>query len=156
MPALRRTFAALGALVAVAVVIGAVLAFLTFGTGQPTAPGQSAVARIIARSMASPDAPAAFTGRPTYRSCGRIDRQQGAALPAQRIACLSSTPGEGRELIVVSRTTEGDPIVRYFRTGPALAGVEIFEDATADRFGDHAWHHSFCRSGQIDQFGACA
>ena len=113
------------------------------------------MARIIASSMASADAPAAFKDRPTFRSCGRIASPQGAALPPERIACLSATPDEGRELIVVRRTTEGDPIVRYFRTGPDLAGVEIFEDATADRFGDHAWHHSFCRSGRIDQSGGC-
>lgn len=157
MLALRRTFVALGALVAVAVVVGAVLAFLTFGTGQPpAAPAESPAARIIASSMTSADAPAAFKDRPAFRSCGRIELQQGAALPPERIACLSATPDEGRELIVVSRTTEGDPIVRYFRTGPDLTGVEIFEDATADRFGDRAWHHSVCRSAQIDQSGACA
>lgn len=157
MLVLRRTAAALGALAAAAVVVGAVLAFLTFGTGQPAVgPAESPVARIIASSMTAADAPAAFKDRPTFRSCGRVDLQQGASVPAERIACLSATPGEGRELIVVSRTADGDPIVRYFRTGPDLAGVEIFEDVTADRFGDDAWHHSFCRSGQIDQSGACA
>jgi hypothetical protein len=157
MLALRRTAVTLGALVAVAVVVGAVLAFLAFGTGQPApAPTDSPVARIIASSMTAADAPAAFKDRPTFRSCGRVDLRPGASLPAERIACLSSTPGEGRELIVVSRTTEGDPIVRYFRTGPDLAGVEIFEDATADRFGGGGWRHSFCRSGQIDQSGSCA
>ena len=156
MLAVRRTLAALGALVAVAVVVGAVLAFLTFGTGQPTAaPTESPVARIIASSMASPDAPASFRDRPVFRSCGRIELPQGGTVPATSIACLSATPTEGRELVVVSPTTEGDPIVRYFRTGPDVDGVEIFEDATADRFGG-GWHHSFCRSGQIDQTGACA
>ena len=156
MLAVRRTFAVLGALVAVGVVVAAVLAFLTFGTGQPTAaPTESPVARIIASSEASADAPASFRDRPVFRSCGRIELSQGGTVPAASIACLSTTPTEGRELVVVSPTTEGDPIVRYFRTGPDLDGVEIFEDATADRFGG-AWHHTFCRSGQIDQTGACA
>jgi hypothetical protein len=156
MPALHRTFAVLGALVAVAVVAGAVLAFLTFGLGQPSAaPTEPAVARIIASSMTSSQAPASFTGRPTFRSCGQIELPQGGSVPAASIACLAATPAEGRELIVVSPTPQGDPIVRYFRTGPDIAGVEIFEDATADRFGG-GWHRSICRSGRIDQFGACA
>ncbi|MBW4041451.1 MAG: hypothetical protein HIU86_04905 [Acidobacteria bacterium] len=156
MLALRRTFAALGAVAAVALVVGAVLAFLTFGTGQPgAAPAESPVARIIASSMASPDAPAAFKDRPTFRSCGWILLPAGAAMPADRIACLAATPDEGRELVVVTRTADDDPVVRYFRTGPDLAGIEIFEDDTADRFGDGTWHHSFCRSAQIDQSGAC-
>ena len=156
MLALRRTATALGALLAVAVVVGAVLAFLTFGDGEPAAsPTEAPLARIVASSMASPDAPASFKDRPAFRSCGEVELQQGGAVPSGSIACLSATPDEGRELVVVSPTTEGDRIVRYFRTGPDIEGVEIFEDATADRFGG-GWHHSFCRSGQIDQFGACA
>lgn len=156
MLALRRTVIALGALLAVAVVGGAVLAFLTFGT-TPTgsAATPAPLASVVASSMASPDAPAAFKDRPTFRSCGQIELEQGATIPPARIACLSATPAEGRELVVVSATTEGDPIVRYFRTGPDLTGVEIFEDATGDRFGG-GWQHTVCRSGQIDQSGGCA
>ena len=146
----------LGALVAVAVVAGAVLAFVTFGIGQPTPTASTApAASAVASSTTSPDAPASFTDRPTFVSCGQVETAQGAAIPPARIACLSATPTEGRELVVVTPTTAGDRIVRYFRTGPDIEGVEIFEDATADP-ADGTWHHSFCRSGQIDQLGACA
>lgn len=157
MLALRRILVVLGALVAVAVVAGAGIAFVTFGLGQqapaPTSPAPAASA--VASSTTSPDAPASFTDRPPFRSCGQVETTQGAAIPPARIACLSATPTEGRELVVVSPTAGGDRIVRYFRTGPDISGVEIFEDATADP-ADGTWHHSFCRSGRIDQLGACA
>lgn len=158
MLALRRIFTVLGALVAVAVVAGAVLAFVTFGIGQQTPaarPVSSPVASAVASSSTSPDAPASFTDRPPFRSCGQVELAQGAAIPPSDLACLSATPGEGRELVVVALTTEGDRIVRYLRSGPDIDGVEIFEDATADP-ADGTWHHSICTSGQIDQFGACA
>ncbi len=148
----------LGALVAIAIVAGAVVAFVTFGLGQPSpaVPSSPApAASAVASSTTSPDAPASFTDRPAFRSCGQVELAQGAAIPPQRIACLSATPAEGRELVVVSPTTDGARVIRYFRTGPDIAGVELFEDATADP-ADGTWHHSFCRSGQIDQFGACA
>jgi hypothetical protein len=144
--------------VAVAVVVGAVLAFVTFGLGEPSpAPPSSAApaASAVASSTTSPDAPAAFTGRLPFRSCGQVEVAQGAAIPPALIACLSATPAEGRELVVVSPTAAGDRVVRYFRTGPDISGVELFEDATADP-SDGTWHHTVCRSGQIDQFGACA
>jgi hypothetical protein len=156
MLAVRRTLVAVGALVAIGVVVVAVLAFLTFGvrSSGPSAAPSSDVG-VIAASMVSPDAPAAFRDRTAFRSCGRIVLTQGRQIPPARIRCLASTPAEGRELVVEASTTEGDPIVRYYRTGPGLDGVDIFEDATRDRFGG-GWHHSLCRSGRIDQTGACA
>jgi hypothetical protein len=158
MLALRRTLTVLGALVAVAIVAGAVLAFVTFGIGQPSPVVRSSpapAASAVASSSTSPEAPAAFTDRPPFRSCGQVQLADGGTIPPARIACLSATPGEGRELVVVAPTSGDSRIVRYFRTGPDITGVEIFEDATAAS-PDGTWHHSFCRSGQIDQLGACA
>jgi hypothetical protein len=158
MLALRRTLTVLGALLAVAIVAAAVLAFVTFGLGQSNPPTRAApapAASAVASSTTSPDAPASFTDRPPFRSCGQVELGQGATIPPTRIACLAATSAEGRELVVVSVASDGARIVRYFRTGPEITGVELFEDATADP-ADGSWHHSFCRSGQIDQFGACA
>jgi hypothetical protein len=160
MTALRRALVVAGGLLAIGVVAAAVLAYLTFGVGGGaggSAPSGSPApaADAVASSRASAQAPASFRDRPVFRSCGISTLPPGGAIPPARIACLSATPDEGRELVVVTSTTEGDPVVRYFRTGPDLDGVEVFEDATADRFGG-GWHHSFCRSGLIDQTGACA
>jgi hypothetical protein len=157
MLALRRVLAVLGALAAIAIVAGAVLAFLTFGTGQssPVVPTASpAAASAVASSTTSPDAPASFIDRPRFDSCGQVQLPQGATIPPARIACLTATSDVGRELVVVSQAGGGARIVRYYRTGPGITGVELFEDATADP-SDGRWHHSFCRSGQIDQLGAC-
>jgi hypothetical protein len=156
MTALRRALLAVGGLVAVAVVAGSVLAFLAFGVqGSGPSGSPAPVAEMIASSKASADAPASFTGRPVFRSCGAIALAHGGAIPPERLQCLGATPDQGRELVVVTATTEGDSVIRYFRTGPDLDGVEVFEDATADRFGG-GWRHSSCRSGRIDQTGGCA
>jgi hypothetical protein len=156
MLALRRTLVAVGALVAIGVVVASVLAFLTFGVG-PSGPADapSSDTGVIASSKASGDAPAVFRDRAAFRSCGEVVLAQGGRISPAGVRCLAATPTEGRELVVESPTTEGDPVVRYYRTGPGIQGVEIFEDATRDRFGG-GWHHSLCRSGQIDQTGACA
>ncbi len=154
MLALRRTLVVIGALIAVGVVVAAVLAFLMFGSWMTPA-GDPSPAGVIASSRASADAPAAFRDRATFVSCGDVVLEQGGQIPPAKIRCLAASPTQGRELAVASPTTEGDPIVRYYRTGPGVDGVDIFEDATRDRFGG-GWHHSLCRSGQIDQTGACA
>lgn len=155
MSAVRVALHALGVLVALAVVAGSVLAFLAFG-GRLGAPARTPapLASVVAEAAASRDAPAAFVGRPAFRSCGRIALRDGGGIPAARIECLAAAPAEGRELVVVSTTASGDPVVRWFRTGPDLDGVEIFADRTAERSG--GWHRSLCRSGRIDQVGACA
>jgi hypothetical protein len=156
MPAVRSALVVLVGLVAVAVVAGAVLAYLTFGTQRAAAPDPSSSADgVIASSMTSAEAPVAFRDRARLGSCGDVVLQQGGRIPAASIACLVGSAATGHELVVESPTTEGDPIVRYFRAGPDIDGVEVFEDATADRFGG-GWHRSVCRSGRIDQFGACA
>lgn len=156
MPVVRRTLVVVVGLIAVGVVAAAVLAFVAFGGGSAGSSGTSSQgSAVIAISKASAGAPASFMGRLTFRSCGEVVLAQGVRIPPERIRCLAATPAEGRELVIESRTTEGDPIVRYYRTGPDVDGVEIFEDATRDRFGG-GWHRSLCRSGRLDQTGACA
>jgi hypothetical protein len=155
MLALRRTLVAVGALAAIGVVAAAVLAFLTFGVGPAGPTDAPAGTGVIASSRTSPEAPAPFRDRPPFRSCGEVVLARGQQVPPARIRCLAATPTVGTELVVASATAEGDAIVRYYRTGPGIDGVDIFEDATRDRFGG-GWHHSLCRSGQIDQTGACA
>lgn len=158
MSATRVMLAVLGAVVALVVVAGAVLAFVAFlpSAVQPTAtttPAGSDLAASVA--AASPDAPAAFRDRTPFTSCGTVQLQQGDPIPATRIACLVGGTTAGRELVVTSPTTDGDPIVRYFRVGPGISGVQLFTDATADPNGG-GWSRTTCTSGRIDQYGACA
>ncbi len=90
------------------------------------------------------DAPASFTEREPLGSCGEIELGQGESVPDDAWECLDAGLVEGAELVVRAPTTEGDPIVRYYRVGPAIDGLEIFTDGTADSFGDGGWTHELC------------
>ncbi|CPW34028.1 Uncharacterised protein [Mycobacteroides abscessus subsp. abscessus] len=52
--------------------------------------------------------------------------------------------GLGGELTVVQPTFEGDPITTYYRVFSTDRRVEIFTDASADRFGNAGWSHFYC------------
>ena len=144
----------LGLLAAVAVVAGATFAVVRFVLPAGTPGGGVRTAHVEAGG-AAPDAPRAFRDRAPFASCGRIELPADRAIPASRIACLADAVDEGRELVVETRTATGDPVVRYYRAGPGIRGVEIFEDATGDP-DDGGWHRVDCVSGRIDQTGACA
>lgn len=153
MSRLRVLLAVLGALVAGAVVVGAVLAFTTFVTGAPAAAPASG-AGPTAPSATPSGAPADFTGRTPFRSCGAVRLAAGRPIPASRIGCLVGSPATGRELVVASTSARGDRTVRYLRAGPGVRGIEIFEDRTEGS--STGWSHRVCASGRVDQFGSCA
>jgi len=50
----------------------------------------------------------------------------------------------GSELVVVASTTEGDPIVTFYRSSPASQGIEIFTDFMYDRYKPADWTHERC------------
>jgi hypothetical protein len=52
--------------------------------------------------------------------------------------------GRPAELVVRFNTIEGDPITTVYRTRPDLP-VEVFYDATKDKFGSGSWEHYGCR-----------
>lgn len=98
---------------------------------------------------AGPGAPDDFTGRFALPSCGEYGVGNGIPLPPEAIECFrKAVEGDGAELIITMATTEGDPIVHYFRTGPGVEGIEIFIDGTADRFGSGGWDYAACDGEQ--------
>lgn len=50
----------------------------------------------------------------------------------------------GAELARASMTDEGDVVVRYYRAVPGASGVEVFVDATRDKFGSSRWLQARC------------
>ena len=65
-------------------------------------------------------------------------------MPPEVEACLSGSGEAGAELEVSRPTVEGDTVVTYYRMAPSIDGVELFVDATDDRFGSQAWEHLLC------------
>lgn len=65
-------------------------------------------------------------------------------MPDAAWSCLDAAGTAGAELAVTAPTIEGDPTTTYYRVGPGIDGLELFHDATQDRFGSGAWHHEFC------------
>jgi hypothetical protein len=99
----------------------------------------------------SPDsrAPGAFVHRQPLASCGKIHLSQtqvsgGETVPADAWACLDAAFKSGAELVVEMPTSEGAQVVSYYRVGPDIDGMEVFHDATRDRFGSQAWSHELC------------
>jgi hypothetical protein len=99
---------------------------------------------IIDESRASQDAPEEFRTRPQLPACTDVVLDQGAQIPDASVACIETAGPEGAELAVVQPTTEGDPIVTFYRVGPGIDGIEIWDDATRDTFGDKKWHRAEC------------
>ncbi|WP_315095659.1 hypothetical protein [uncultured Cellulomonas sp.] len=94
---------------------------------------------------ATQEAPATFTQRAALPSCGAVELGQGESVDASAWDCLDAAAlHDGAELVVTGPTTEGDPITTYYRVGPDIDGLELFRDATADRFGAEGWSHQLC------------
>lgn len=89
-------------------------------------------------------APGAFVDREPFDSCGDVRLDQGESVPDDLYRCLDDAAATGAELVVTIPTTEGDPVVHYYRVGPQVDGVEIFVDATRDAFGSREWAHLLC------------
>lgn len=89
----------------------------------------------IASSRQSDAAPAEFRQREPLSSCGNIELVQGETVPDSAWACMDAASGSGAELTVVQPTTEGDPIVTFYRVGPNIRGMDVITDSTLDTFG---------------------
>lgn len=90
-------------------------------------------------------APAWVVDRQPLPSCGEEVLGQGDAGDAEARSCLLEAFREGRgaELVSTRPTIEGDPVTRYVRVHPNGV-VEIFVDATRDRFGSGEWERLRC------------
>ncbi|MDQ3900138.1 MAG: hypothetical protein M3319_06700 [Actinomycetota bacterium] len=102
-----------------------------------------AVTAVVA-GCTKPREPAEFSERGMLPSCGQITLDQGEQIPADTLRCLDDAFDTGAELAVTFPTVEGDPIVRYYRVGPGIDGLEIFDDTSQDRFGAGRWNHMLC------------
>jgi hypothetical protein len=98
---------------------------------------------IIEESRTSSSAPAEFRDRDPLPKCEDVSLEQGTQIPDDSVACVEKAGPEGAELGVVQPTTEGDPIVTFYRVGPGIDGIEIWDDATRDAFGG-GWHRAEC------------
>jgi hypothetical protein len=83
--------------------------------------------------------------RQPLESCGEEVLDQGEPHDQAVRGCLLQAFEEGRgaELISSQPTIEGDPITRYVRVHENGV-VEIFVDATRDRFGSGRWERIVC------------
>jgi hypothetical protein len=100
--------------------------------------------------------PSSFRNRAELPSCGRIAAGPGP-VTGDPVACFDAAlrAGEGAELVVETRTTEGDPIVTYYRALPS-GGVEVFIDATEDAYGSGDWTHQACSDArELGNLGGC-
>lgn len=108
------------------------------------AAGAAAVLVIGAAAYVELAPPVAFTTRADLESCGALKLEHGEEVPQEAEQCLIDGRSEGAELEVRHSTPEGDPVVRYYRVGPEIDGVEVFIDATEDKFGSGSWERIRC------------
>jgi hypothetical protein len=90
-------------------------------------------------------APDWVVNRRPLPSCGEEMLEQGEGGDVALRTCLLEAYQEGRpaELVSTQPTIEGDPITRYIRVHENGV-VEIFHDATRDRFGSGGWERLVC------------
>jgi hypothetical protein len=83
--------------------------------------------------------------RQPLAACGEEVLEQGESSDAAARACLFDAyqAGRGAELITTQPTIEGDPWTRYIRVHDNGV-VELFVDATRDRFGSGRWERFLC------------
>lgn len=93
----------------------------------------------------SEQSPVGFRDDLPRKSCGQVTLDQGERIPTNAVKCMDSAIGHlEAELAVVSLTTEGDPIVDFYRTSKGIPGVETFTDGEFDRYGSKTWTHQKC------------
>ena len=92
-----------------------------------------------------PEQPDWIVNRLPLASCG-VETVDASGLPAdvegRRCLLAALRAGDGAELISTQMTEEGDPVTTYYRVHEH--GVELFVDATRDRFGSRAWERYSC------------
>jgi hypothetical protein len=109
---------------------------------------------ILQKSQTSQSAPQEFRDRSKLAGCGEVALTATGRLHSQQFNCLASSGDTGgAELVVIFRTVEGDPIVRYYRAGPSIHDVEIFSDETLDKFGTRKWRHESTTLDRLKKAG---
>ena len=122
-------------------------------TAEPTPEWFGSYAEQLAESKRSGAAPEAFVTRKPLFSCGDFVLAPGATVPEVAWDCLTAGVEGGAELVIVRSTTEGDPIITYYRVGPGIDGVETFTDTSFDSFGSGDWERTTCAPGDAPDAG---
>ena len=91
------------------------------------------------------EVPEWVANRQPLASCGTEVLDQGQAHDEGARLCLLEAyqAGRGAELISTEPTVEGDPITTFIRVHENGV-VEVFVDATRDRFGSGEWERIVC------------
>ena len=100
--------------------------------------------------------PDEFEERAELPSCGTVTVVH--TEPAgPEVDCFVEAVREGKpaEVVVRMSTTEGDPVVTYYRTSPDAPGIELWTDATQDAFGSGEWDHSRCEGTGVNDLREC-
>lgn len=106
-------------------------------------------------SQSSPEAPAEFRDRTPLSLCPVVVLEQGKAMPDDTFDCLNNGFDSGAELVLIQPTTEGDPVVTYYRVGPDIDGVDMYTDMTVDKFGS-GWHIQHCTTTtNVNELSGC-
>jgi len=99
-----------------------------------------------------------FKDREVLPACAEVDLDQGEMVPDSAVTCLlEGRDDAGRELVVRSPTTEGDPIHTYYRQLPGVAGLDVITDATQDQNGSVGWQWDTCPDAtSLRDVGECS
>lgn len=113
--------------------------------GSGPSDGDTAGLDVIGQSRSGADAPESFRNRAPLPACPDVRLGQGDEPGPGGLECLKrGYASNGAELAVARPTVEGDMIVAYFRVAPHAPSLQIFHDATRDRFGNGKWGESLC------------
>ncbi|MUK02221.1 hypothetical protein GM708_09970 [Vibrio cholerae] len=115
----------------------------------------------IAAARALPDAPEVVQEGNAGTTCGEFVLDQGRALPAEAVACLTAAiEEEEAELAWSYPTTEGDPIVYFAYVSSWNEGVLLSMTNEFDSYGgEFGWTQQSCLDAatatSIDSAGGC-
>lgn len=100
---------------------------------------------VIGSALAAVNAPAGFHDGIDRESCGQFTLKQGETIAPVAVGCINDARGKhAAQLVAVSPTTEGDPIVTIYRTDVGRSGVKVFIDNEFDRWGAPTWSQRQC------------
>ena len=103
----------------------------------------AAAALIVGCGILPAAVPEWVANRQPLESCGEETDQFDQAARTCLLEAFES--GRGAELVSTQATIEGDPITRFIRVHENGV-VEIFVDATRDRFGSGEWERVRCET----------
>jgi hypothetical protein len=98
--------------------------------------------------------PRQFLDREELPSCGEVTLEQSEEIPEEAFSCLAEAGEDGAELAGTRPTTEGDPIIEYYRVLPG-GGWEAYIDATEDSRGGGWWYTDCPDAETIEDLAGC-